>query len=81
MISIFLKTAIEFAMVALLIYGFIHEKKLIEFEQLLMRAIVIKYKLYKRDKKLAEMRKSRDFRVVNGGKHTQKTDAHSVYVA
>ena len=47
-----IKTLIEFAAVILLIYGFMHEKELIEFEQLLFKAISIKYRLYKKHRAL-----------------------------
>ncbi len=49
-----IKTILEFAAVILLIYGFTKEKELIEFEMLLKRAIVIKYKLYKKNKMLSK---------------------------
>lgn len=81
MISIFLKTTVELALVLLLIYGFIHEKKMIEFEQLLKRAIVIKLKLYLKNKALEEMRRNRDFRVVEGSKSARKAKSGSLYVA
>lgn len=78
---IMLKTLVEFALVVLLIYGFAHEKQMIEFEQLLKKAIVIKYRLYKKNKRLAEMRKNREFKLVNGGRQAAKANADSLYVA
>lgn len=78
---IMIKALIEFAFAVLLIYGFAHEKQVIEFEQLLKKAIVIKYKLYKKNKALAEMRKNRDFKVVNGGKAAANTENGVLYVA
>ena len=54
---------------------------MIEFEQLLKKAIVIRYRLYKKNKRLAEMRKNREFKLVNGGKQAAKANADSLYVA
>ncbi len=81
MLAIFVKSAIEFALVILLLYGFAHERQMIEFEQLLKKAIVIKYRIYKKNKRLAEMRKNREFKVVNGSKPVAKTAADTLYVA
>ena len=45
---IIVKTLFELSIVLLLIYGFIHEKDVIEFENLLLDVIRIKIKLYKK---------------------------------
>ena len=45
---IVVKTLFELSIVLLLIYGFIHEKDVIEFENLLLDVIRIKIKLYKK---------------------------------
>ena len=45
---IIVKTLFELSIVLLLIYGFIHEKDVIEFENLLFDVIRIKIKLYKK---------------------------------
>ena len=45
---IVVKTLFELSIVLLLIYGFIHEKDVIEFEKLLLDVIRIKIKLYKK---------------------------------
>ena len=45
---IIIKTLFELLIVLLLIYGFIHEKDVIEFENLLFDVIRIKIKLYKK---------------------------------
>ena len=81
MITILLKSSIELALVLLLIYGFIHEKQMIEFEQLLKRAVVIKFKLYKKNKALEQIRRNRDFRVVEGKMPAKKAKHGSLYVA
>ena len=41
MTAIFLKTFFEFLAIVLLIYGFVHEKDVIRFEQKLWKAICI----------------------------------------
>ena len=41
MLAIFAKTSIELAVVLLLIYGFIHEKEVIKFEQYVKMVIVV----------------------------------------
>ncbi len=66
MLAIFAKTSIELAVVLLLIYGFIHEKEVIKFEQYIKMVIVVNYRRYKKRKKLEQMRKNRDFRVIDG---------------
>lgn len=45
-----LKSALELSAIILLLYGFVHEKDLIEIEELLFKIIKVKYKIYKRDK-------------------------------
>jgi len=81
MLAIFAKTGIELAVVLLLIYGFIHEKEVIKFEQYVKMVIVVNYRRYKKRKKLEQMRKNRDFRVVNGRKPRTDSAPHSFDVA
>ncbi len=81
MFFIVMRSSIEFALIVLLLYGFWNEKKVIEFEQLLKRAIVIRYRLYKKNKRLAEMRKNREFKVVSGKRTASKAQKSSLYVA
>lgn len=71
MLAIFAKTGIELAVVLLLIYGFIHEKEVIKFEQYIKMVIVVNYRRYKKRKKLEQMRKNRDFRVIDGRRITR----------
>lgn len=72
MLTILLKTSVEFALVLLLIYGFIHEKEVIKFEQYVKMVIVVNYRRYKKKKKLEQMRKNREFKVINGKKSAVK---------
>ncbi len=81
MLAIFAKTGIELAVVLLLIYGFIHEKEVIKFEQYVKMVIVVNYRRYKKRKKLEQMRKNRDFRVVKGRKPHTDNNPHSFDVA
>ena len=50
MLAIFAKTGIELAVVLLLIYGFIHEKEVIKFEQYVKMVIVVNYRRYKKER-------------------------------
>ena len=52
MASIVLKTVFEILAAALLIYGFMHERELIKFEDYLKMVIVVNYRRYKRRKRL-----------------------------
>ena len=52
MLAIFAKTSIELAVVLLLIYGFIHEKEVIKFEQYVKMVIVVNYRRYKKRKRI-----------------------------
>lgn len=81
MLAIFAKTGIELAVVLLLIYGFIHEKEVIKFEQYVKMVIVVNYRRYKKRKRLEQMKKNRDFRVVNGRKPRTDSNPHSFDVA
>lgn len=81
MLAIFAKTTIELAVVLLLIYGFIHEKEVIRFEQRVRMIIVVNYRRYKKRKRIEKMRKNREFKVYDGGKpHTEKKNG-SFHVA
>ena len=73
MLAIFAKTSIELAVVLLLIYGFIHEKEVIKFEQYVKLVIVVNYR--------RNMKKNREFRVVKGGKSPNGRTPHSFDVA
>lgn len=48
--DIAIRTFIEFLVVVLLIFGFIHEKKVIAFEQKIKILIIYIYKKYKKSK-------------------------------
>lgn len=65
--SILIKSFLELAFICLLIYGFMHEDKVIAFEQKVWRILFVHYRRYRRKKRYAKMQKNRDFRVVNGG--------------
>lgn len=81
MLAIFAKTSIELAVVLLLIYGFIHEKEVIKFEQYVKMVIVVNYRRYKKRKRIEQMKKNRKFRVVKGGKSPNGGTPHSFDVA
>lgn len=81
MLAIFAKTSIELAVVLLLIYGFIHEKEVIKFEQYVKMVIVVNYRRYKKRKKIEQMKKNREFRVFKGGKSPNGGTPHSFDVA
>lgn len=81
MLAIFAKTSIELAVVLLLIYGFIHEKEVIKFEQYVKMVIVVNYRRYKKRKRIEQMKKNREFRVVKGGKSPNDGTPHSFDVA
>ena len=65
--SILIKSFLELAFICLLIYGFMHEDKVIACEQKVWRILFVHYRRYRRKKRYAKMQKNRDFRVVNGG--------------
>lgn len=81
MLAIFAKTSIELAVVLLLIYGFIHEKEVIKFEQYVKMVIVVNYRRYKKRKRIEQMKKNREFRVVKGVKSPNGRTPHSFDVA
>lgn len=64
--AIAIKSALELLGICLLIWGLLHEKKLIAFEQKVWRILYVNYRRYQRKKKYQKMQKNRDFRVVNG---------------
>ncbi len=68
MLTILLKTSIEIALALLLIYGFIHEKEVIKFEQYVKMVIVVNYRRYKNKKRLETARQHRQFKLINGRK-------------
>ncbi len=61
-----IKSILELAGICLLIWGLLHEKKLIAFEQKVWRILFVNYKRYQRKKRYEKMQKNRDFRVVDG---------------
>ena len=69
MLAILLKTSAEFILCALLIYGFIHEKQVIKFEQRLKRIIVANYRKYRNKKNLHGVQHGKKFRLINGRKN------------
>lgn len=81
--ALIVKSFLELAFICLLIYGFVHEDKVIAFEQKVWRVLFVNYRRYRRKKRYAKMQKNRDFRVVNGqGKPTpRKRPNGSVHVA
>lgn len=81
MLAIFAKTSIELAVVLLLIYGFIHEKEVIKFEQYVKMVIVVNYRRYKKRKRIEQMKKNREFRVVKGSKSPNGRTPNSFDVA
>lgn len=64
--AIAIKSALELLGICLLIWGLLHEKKLVAFEQKVWRILFVNYKRYQRKKRYAKMQKNRDFRVVDG---------------
>ncbi len=81
MLAIFAKTSIELAVVLLLIYGFIHEKEVIKFEQYVKMVIVVNYRRYKKRRRIEQMKKNREFRVIKGGKSSNGRTPNSFDVA
>lgn len=61
-----IKSLLELAFILLLVYGFYKENKVIAFEKKLKMIIVVNYRRYKKRKRLEQMKKNRDFRVVEG---------------
>lgn len=64
--AIAIKSALELLGICLLIWGLLHEKKLVAFEQKVWRILYVNYKRYQRKKNYQKIQKTRDFRVVNG---------------
>lgn len=64
--ALVLKSFFELTLICLLIFGFIHEKQVIAFEQKVWRILYVNCKRYQRKKRYQKMQKNRDFRVVNG---------------
>lgn len=76
------RTLIELAVVLLLIYGFIKEDKVIEFEQKIKMIIVVNYRRYKKRKRIEKIRKNGDFILYDGSKpHPVKRKSNSFHVA
>lgn len=66
MLTILLKSTIEIALSLLLIYGFIHEKEVIKFEQYVKMVIVVNFRRYKKKKALQKARQQRSLKLVKG---------------
>lgn len=79
MLVILLKTSVELILSALLIYGFIHEKEVIKFEQRLKRIIVVNYRRHKNKKHKQNAQQVRRLRVINGRKNTQSKALHGSF--
>ena len=62
-----ISSMIELAVIIFLIYGFYKEDKFIAFEQKAKMIIVVNYRRYKRKKRIEQMRKNREFKLVDGG--------------
>lgn len=67
--AIAIRSMMELAVILLLIYGFYKEDKVIAFEKKVKMILVVNYRRYKKRKRLEQMRKNAEFRVVNGGSH------------
>lgn len=63
-----ISSMIELAVIIFLIYGFYKEDKFIVFEQKVKMIIVVNYRRYKRKKRIEQMRKNREFKLVDGGR-------------
>lgn len=74
-----ISSMIELAVIIFLIYGFYKEDKFIVFEQKVKMIIVVNYRRYKRKKRIEQMRKNREFKLVDGGR--KGTERGSFHVA
>ena len=63
-----ISSMIELAVIIFLIYGFYKEDKFIAFEQKVKMIIVVNYRRYKRKKRIGQMRKNRECKLVDGGR-------------
>ncbi len=63
-----ISSMIELSVIIFLIYGFYKEDKFIAFEQKVKMIIVVNYRRYKRKKRIEQMRKNREFKLVDGGR-------------
>ena len=63
-----ISSMIELAVIIFLIYGFYKEDKFIAFEQKVKMIIVVNYRRYKIKKRIEQMRKNREFKLVDGGR-------------
>ena len=63
-----ISSMIELAVIIFLIYGFYKEDKFIAFEQKVKMIIVVNYRRYMRKKRIEQMRKNREFKLVDGGR-------------
>ena len=75
-----ISSMIELAVIIFLIYGFYKEDKFIAFEQKVKMIIVVNYRRYKRKKRVEQMRKNREFKLVDGGrKGAERGSFHVAY--
>lgn len=74
-----ISSMIELAVIIFLIYRFYKEDKFIAFEQKVKMIIVVNYRRYKRKKRIEQMRKNREFKLVDGGR--KGTERGSFHVA
>lgn len=72
--AILIKSFLELAFIALLLYGFMKEEKVIAFEQKVWRILFVNYRRYRRKKRYAKMRKNRDFRLYDSGAPKKQAD-------
>lgn len=71
--ALVLKSFLELAFIALLLYGFMKEEKVIAFEKKVWRILFVNYRRYKRKKLYAKIRETRDFRLYDGGAAKKRT--------
>lgn len=76
-----IQSVLELLAIGLLLYGYMHEDKVIAFEQKVWRILFVNYRRYKRKKRCVQIQKQRDFRVVNGTARPQKAQHGSNFVA
>ena len=70
-----ISSMIELAVIIFLIYGFYKEDKFIAFEQKVKMIIVVNYRRYKRKKRIEQMRKNREFKLLTAVEKAPKEAA------
>ena len=76
-LSFAIVTILEIAAVLLLVFGFMHEKKVIAFERRVMMIIVVNLRRYKRKKALMKQQSEWEKRTSKPELHTVKTPQKS----